>query len=255
MKDLQRVTEKLRIVTHEERSRILLVEDDLAVRKPLTAALELEGYSVTAEADGERAAEIFDPGLFELVIVDVMLPTIDGFEVCRRIRRLGSTPILVVTVRIDTVDAVVGLEAGADDYVRKPFDPTELKARIRALLRRKQAIQEATAGEILRGGDIRIDENAHRVWKGDREIELSAMEFRLLVELVSHQGRVLTRDILIENVWGYDYLGGSRLVDMAVKRLRAKIEDDPAVPRYVHTVRGIGYRLEVSASVDGVTVV
>lgn len=234
----------------EARSHILLVEDDPMVRKSLTTALEVEGYRVTAEEDGAKAVEIFSGRDFDLVIVDVMLPTIDGFEVCRRIRKQASTPIIVVTARIDTVDAVVGLESGADDYVRKPFDMTELKARIRALLRRKQEIQEVTGGESLRAGDIIIDDKAYRVWKGEREIELSATEFRLLVELVSHKGRVLTRDTLIENVWGYDYLGGSRLVDMAVKRLRAKIEEDPAAPRYIHTVRGIGYRLEIPAG-DG----
>ncbi len=228
----------------------MLVEDDPLVRKSLTAALEMEGYSVTAEADGARAVEIFAPGRFDLAIVDVMLPTIDGFEVCRRIRNVASTPIIVVTARIDTVDAVVGLESGADDYVRKPFDMTELKARIRALLRRGTEPRGAAVAETLSAGEIVIDPKAYRVWKRDQEVDLSATEFRLLVELVAHKGRVLTRDILIENVWGYDYLGGSRLVDMAIKRLRAKIEEDPASPRYIHTVRGIGYRLEVPAADD-----
>ncbi|MDP9067251.1 MAG: response regulator transcription factor [Actinomycetota bacterium] len=220
------------------------------VRKSLAAALQLEGYAVTVEEDGVKAVDVFAGGRFDLVIVDVMLPTIDGFEVCRRIRKMASTPIIVVTARIDTVDAVVGLESGADDYVRKPFDMTELKARIRALLRRRSEPQESVVAETLTAGDIVIDPKAYRVWKRDQEVELSATEFRLLLELVSHKGRVLTRDILIENVWGYDYLGGSRLVDMAIKRLRAKIEDDPAAPRYIHTVRGIGYRLEVPAADD-----
>jgi two-component system response regulator MtrA len=179
-----------------------------------------------------------------------MLPSIAGFEVCRRIRKSSSTPIIVVTARIDTVDAVVGLEAGADDYVRKPFDMTELKARIRALLRRQIDAADQNGHEPLRAGDLVIDDRAYRVWKGDGEIELSATEFKLLVELVTHKGRVLTRDVLIENVWGYDYLGGSRLVDMAIKRLRAKIEEDPASPRYIHTVRGIGYRLEAPSRDD-----
>lgn len=228
----------------EPRPRILLVEDDPLVRKALTSALEVEGYAVTREEDGARAVELFASDRFDLVIVDVMLPTIDGFEVCRRIRKSSSVPIIVVTARIDTVDAVVGLESGADDYVRKPFDITELKARIRALLRRKvesppDDVEKIAVGEIV------VDAGAYRAWKRGREVDLSATEFRLLLELVSHPGRVLTRDILIENVWGYDYLGGSRLVDMAIKRLRAKIEDDPASPAYVHTVRGIGYRLEV----------
>jgi two-component system, OmpR family, response regulator MtrA len=230
-------------MSREERPRILLVEDDPAVRKPLSAALELEGYSVTPEEDGARAVERYDPTRFELVIVDVMLPSIDGFEVCRRIRRIGSTPILVVTARIDTVDAVVGLEAGADDYVRKPFDMTELKARIRALLRRHsdKTSEEQTT---LSAGALELDPSAFKAWKRGEELDLSAMEFRLLAELVEHKGRVLTREILIENVWGYDYLGGSRLVDMAVKRLRAKIEDDPSAPVYIQTVRGIGYRFD-----------
>jgi two-component system response regulator MtrA len=230
-----------------EQARILLVEDDPLVSRPLAAALELEGYSVTTEVDGERAVARFDSAPFDLVIVDVMLPSIDGFEVCRRIRKISSAPIIVVTARIDTVDAVVGLESGADDYVRKPFDMTELKARIRALLRRRVEAPEQSGHEPMRAGDLVIDDRAYRVWRGDREIELSATEFKLLVELVSHTGRVLTRDVLIENVWGYDYLGGSRLVDMAIKRLRAKIEEDPAEPRYIQTIRGIGYRLEVPA--------
>ena len=230
-------------MSREERSRILLVEDDPAVRKPLAAALELEGYSVTPEEDGARAVELYDPTRFELVIVDVMLPSIDGFEVCRRIRRVGSTPILVVTARIDTVDAVVGLEAGADDYVRKPFDMTELKARIRALLRR-HSDKNHDEQPTLAAGNLVIDPSAFKAWKRDEELDLSAMEFRLLLELVEHKGRVLSRETLIENVWGYDYLGGSRLVDMAVKRLRAKIEDDPSSPVYVQTVRGIGYRFD-----------
>ena len=232
-------------MSREERSRILLVEDDPAVRKPLAAALELEGYSVTSEEDGARAVERYDPTRFELVIVDVMLPSIDGFEVCRRIRRIGSTPILVVTARIDTVDAVVGLEAGADDYVRKPFDMTELKARIRALLRR-HSDKGREEQPTLAAGTLEIDRSAFKAWKRGEELELSAMEFRLLSELVEHRGRVLTREVLIENVWGYDYLGGSRLVDMAVKRLRAKIEDDPSAPAYIQTVRGIGYRFDPS---------
>lgn len=232
------------MMSREGRSRILLVEDDPAVRKPLAAALELEGYAVTAEEDGARAVELYHPGRFELVIVDVMLPSIDGFEVCRRIRKLGSTPILVVTARIDTVDAVVGLEAGADDYVRKPFDMTELKARIRALLRRHSDKGHEHAPSTLSAGSLVVDASAFKVWKKGQELELSAMEFRLLLELVEHKGRVLTRETLIENVWGYDYLGGSRLVDMAVKRLRAKIEDDPSAPVYIQTVRGIGYRFD-----------
>jgi two-component system response regulator MtrA len=228
-----------------------LVEDDDAVRKPLIAALELEGYRVTPAEDGAAAIEIFNQRDFDLAIVDVMLPTIDGFEVCRRIRARGQTPVLMVTARIDTVDAVVGLESGADDYVRKPFDMTELKARIRALLRRNNDDNShAPTTPTLTCGDIAIDPRSFKAWKKERELDLSAMEFRLLHELVQHQGRVLSRDILIENVWGYDYLGNSRLVDMAVKRLRAKVEDDPADPLYIHTVRGVGYRCDCPETVD-----
>jgi two-component system, OmpR family, response regulator MtrA len=228
-------------------ARILLVEDDEHVSKPLSTALGLEGYGVVAVGDGEQAVSLFAKDPFDLVIVDVMLPSIDGFEVCRRIRELGSTSIIVVTARVDTVDAVVGLESGADDYVRKPFDMTELKARIRALLRRNAKRDEPSGPASLRVGQLFIDEAAFRLWKRGEEVDLSATEFRLLLELVRNKGRVLTRHVLIEHVWGYDYLGSSRLVDMAVKRLRAKIEDDPGSPKYILTVRGIGYRLEVPA--------
>jgi two-component system, OmpR family, response regulator MtrA len=226
-------------------ARILLVEDDEQVSKPLSTALRLEGYEVVAVSDGEQAVTLFSQGGFDLAIVDVMLPSIDGFEVCRRIRDLATTPIIVVTARVDTVDAVVGLESGADDYVRKPFDMTELKARIRALLRRNAGRDGPSGPAPLQVGQLVIDEPAFRIKKRGQEIDLSATEFRLLLELVRNKGRVLTRHVLIEHVWGYDYLGSSRLVDMAIKRLRAKIEDDPASPRYILTVRGIGYRLEV----------
>jgi two-component system response regulator MtrA len=165
----------------------------------------------------------------------------DGYAVCREIRRSHRTPIVMLTARADTVDVVVGLELGADDYVTKPFELPELVARLRAVLRRTAAPADAP---VLRVGDIEIDETAFRARRGDEDIALTATEFRLLCELTRRPGQVFTRELLLELVWGYEYLGDSRLVDVAVQRLRAKVETDPSQPRLITTVRGVGYRLE-----------
>jgi two-component system response regulator MtrA len=221
--------------------RVLLVEDDPAIRDIAAHGLELSGFEVVAESDGRTALIRFRQKPFNLVILDVMLPSLDGFEVCRQIRRDSDVPILMLTAKTDTVDVVVGLEAGADDYVTKPFEMPELIARIRAVLRRAN---EGFGGGILRVGDVEIDPAAFKVSKADRQLLLTATEFRLLLEFAQHVGQVLTRDVLLERIWNYDYLGDSRVVDMAVTRLRQKIEDDPSNPRLLQTVRGVGYRLE-----------
>jgi two-component system response regulator MtrA len=171
-----------------------------------------------------------------------MLPGVDGLEVCREIRRRHRTPIIMLTARTDTVDVVVGLELGADDYVAKPFQPPELLARMRAVLRRGQVT--AAESDVVRVGEVEIDEAAFRATRNGCELSLTATEFRLLCALAHRPGQVFTREMLLELVWGYEYLGDSRLVNVAIQRLRAKIEEDPADPVLITTVRGVGYRLE-----------
>jgi two-component system response regulator MtrA len=223
--------------------RVLVVEDDPSVREVTALGLERAGFRVDAEEDGAGAMDRVraNPTRFDAVVLDLMLPSLDGFEVCREIRRLSRVPIVMVTAKTDLIDVVAGLEAGADDYVRKPFDVPELVARLRAMLRRSK---EAPHGGALFIGDLEIDTRSVSVRKGHREIPLTAMEFRLLVELAQRPGWVFSREVLLERVWDKDYLGDSRLVDMAIKRLREKLEDDPRRPQLIKTVRGMGYRLE-----------
>ncbi len=223
--------------------RILYVEDDDSLRESATLVLERVGFAVTAVGDGQEALDIFSSSRFDLVLLDVMLPSVDGFDVCREIRRTARTPIVMLTARTETAEVVAGLELGADDYVTKPFERSELVARVRAVLRRGVPDNETT---VLRVGGLEIDPDAFRVSNDGVALELTATEFRLLLELVRHSGRVLTRELLLDRVWGYDYLGDSRLVDMAVKRVRDKLGDDPRTPRYITTVRGVGYRFDES---------
>ena len=220
---------------------MLLVEDDASIRESTAIGLERAGLRVITARDGQEAVEAFAKERFDLVILDLMLPGIDGFEVCRRIRRDSGVPIVMLTARADATDVVAGLELGADDYVTKPFDLPVLVARVRAVLRR---ISGETPGTVHRVGDLEIDEGAFSVRRGGRELDLTATELRLLAALARRPGQVFTREMLLETVWGYDYLGDSRLVDVAVQRLRAKVEEDPGRPRRISTVRGVGYRLE-----------
>ncbi len=222
--------------------RVLVVEDDPSVRETATLLLERAGLRVTAVVDGRQALEEVAAARFDLVLLDVMLPSVDGFEVCRAIRRDSQVPIVMLTARSDTADVVAGLELGADDYLTKPFQPAELLARVRAALRRRTA---DVAVPRLQIQDLDIDAPGFRVTQSGRPVELTATEFRLLVELARNAERVVSREGLLERVWGYDYLGDSRLVDMAVKRLRDKLGDDARNPRYITTVRGAGYRLAV----------
>ena len=219
---------------------MLLVEDDPSIREVTALGLEQAGFRVTTAADGRDGLARFRDGSFALVVLDVMLPELDGLEVCREIRRESRVPILMLSARSDTVDVVVGLELGADDYLTKPFELAELVARARAALRR--GTDEPTERPIAVGG-IEIEPAAFRATKAGEELALTATEFRLLLEFAQHPRQVFTRELLLERVWGYDYLGDSRLVDVAVQRLRGKIEDDPKEPRIVLTVRGVGYRL------------
>ena len=218
---------------------MLLVEDDSSIREVATLGLEQAGLKVTAIGDGREGLARFREGGVDLVVLDVMLPSLDGFEVCREIRRESNAPIVMLTARSELHDIVVGLELGADDYITKPFELPELVARVKAVLRR--ASPPDGDGTISIGG-LEIDPGGFTVRKRGVELSLTATEFRLLHELARRPKQVFTRELLLELVWNYDYLGDSRLVDAAIQRLRAKVEDDPKQPELIKTVRGVGYR-------------
>ena len=223
--------------------RVLLVEDDHAISEITARGLSQAGFEVTKEHDGRQSVVRFRTGDFDLVVLDVMLPSLDGLEVCRQMRALSPVPIIMLTAKAETMDVVVGLEAGADDYVTKPFEMPELVARARALLRRMGGSPD---DERLVVGPVEIDVAGHKVFKSGEPLSVSATEFKLLVTLARHAGQVMTREMLLELVWDYGYLGDSRVVDMAIKRLREKVEDDPSEPALIQTVRGVGYRIERS---------
>ena len=220
-------------------ARILLVEDDASIREITKLGLEAAGFSVETAADGDDGLNRFRHSRPDLVVLDVMLPKRDGFEVCRTIRAESAVPVVMLTARTDTVDVVVGLESGADDYVTKPFEMPVLVARLRAALRRARHDEQS---ETVTLGDVSIDVLGHQAARDGEDLQLTPTEFRLLVELAQRPGQVFTRELLLEQVWGYGYLGDSRLVDVAVQRLRAKIERDPSSPELIETVRGVGYR-------------
>ena len=220
---------------------MLLVEDDASIREIATLGLEQAGFRVTATGDGRDALIRFRQGPFDLVVLDVMLPSLDGFEVCKEIRRESQAPIVMLTARSELHDVIVGLELGADDYVTKPFELPELVARMKAVLRRSAA---EPGDHVIAFDGLEIDPAGFTVTREGRELALTATEFRLLLELARRPKQVFTRELLLELVWNYDYLGDSRLVDAAVQRLRAKIEDDPKQPVLIKTVRGVGYRFD-----------
>jgi two-component system, OmpR family, response regulator MtrA len=219
---------------------VLIVEDDASIREVTALGLSRTGLRVSTAVDGREGLAAWRKHEFDAIVLDVMLPGLDGYEVCREIRKSSSIPILMLTARTDTIDVVVGLEAGADDYLKKPFDVPELVARVRVLLRRATAPIEETRMSV---GGLDIDPERFVVRKDGRAVPVTATEFRLLMELARRPGRVFTREMLLDRVWNYSYLGDSRLVDVAVQRLRAKVEDDPAHPRLIRTVRGAGYKL------------
>ncbi len=218
---------------------ILLVEDDPSIRETTTIGLEQAGFRVDTAADGRAGLTAFRRRRPDLVVLDIMLPYVDGLEVIRAIRAESSVPVVMLTARAETVDVVVGLESGADDYVTKPFEMPVLVARIRAALRRAHQLEPA---ETVTLGDVHVDVLGHRVTRGGDEVALTPTEFRLLVELARRPGQVFTREMLLERVWDIGYLGDSRLVDVAVQRLRAKLEVAPGAPAVIETVRGVGYR-------------
>jgi two-component system response regulator MtrA len=221
--------------------RLLLVEDDASIREIGSIGLKAAGFQVVTAADGRQGLAQARSGGFDAVILDVMLPSLDGFEVCREIRKFSRVPIVMLTARTDLIDVVVGLESGADDYVKKPFELPELIARLRAVLRRAASPAEDT---VVAAGRLEVDPAGFTVRKDGIELALTATEFRLLVELARRPGQVFTRELLLQRVWDYAYVGDSHLVDVAIQRLRAKVEDDPSHPAMIKTVRGVGYRLD-----------
>ena len=219
---------------------VLVIEDDARIRRMVQMTLRREGFEVAEAATGEDGLVRLAGHPYDVVLLDLRLPGMDGFEVCREIRRTSTTPVIMVTARSDSDDVVAGLEAGADDYVTKPFVPKELVARVRALTRRSRDAEELP---VIAVGDLEISPLAGSVTRDGRSLDLTRTEFRLFTELASDRGRVLSREELLQRVWGYDYFGDSRLVDVHIRRLRKKIEADPANPEVVTTVRGMGYRV------------
>jgi len=228
-----------------ESHRILVVDDEPIIVKTVQAYLEKEGYAVHTALDGPaalKAARAFRP---DLIVLDIMLPGLNGIEVLRRLRQESDVYVLMLTAKADETDKIVGLTVGADDYLTKPFSPRELVARVKAILRRGRG---GDMGELaLVFGRLRIEPDARRVWKDDQPVELTSTEFDLLHALARHHGQVLSREQLIEQVWGYDYYGDERVVDVHIGRIRKKVEDDPANPTLIVTVRGVGYRFEALA--------
>ncbi len=223
--------------------RILIIEDEPTLVATLRYNLERDGYQVTSASDGAEGVAAARAQRPDLVLLDLMLPTMDGFEVCRLLRRQTSAPILMLTAKSDEVDKVVGLELGADDYVTKPFSMRELLARVRALLRRAEAAPREE-GELLVAGDLEIDLRKRVASRQGERLNLKPKEFELLLFFLRNRGRAFTREQLLNQIWGYDFVGDTRTVDVHVRWLRQKIEDDPGKPTLLLTVRGVGYRFE-----------
>jgi two-component system response regulator RegX3 len=225
---------------------VLVVEDEDSFVDALTVGLQREGFRVQVARDGAEALELFDLVEPDLVLLDLMLPRISGVDVCRQLRARSTVPIIMVTAKSSEIDTVVGLEVGADDYVSKPYRMRELVARMRAALRRAPADDAlAPSEDALEVGDVRLDPDRHEVVVRGAEVSLPLKEFELLELLLANAGRVLTRETLIDRIWGVDYVGDTKTLDVHVKRLRAKVEDDPSTPRRIVTIRGLGYKYEV----------
>lgn len=225
-------------------SKILIVEDEEALSDPLAFLLGREGFQTVVVDNGLDALPTFERGGADLVLLDVMLPGMPGTEVCRKLREVSSVPIIMLTAKDSELDKVFGLELGADDYVTKPYSARELIARIRAVLRRRSAEPDMPMDAVLTGGPVRMDIDRHVVTVNGEEVPMPLKEFELLEILLRNVGRVMTRGQLIERVWGADYVGDTKTLDVHIKRLRSKIEPDSSAPRYVVTVRGLGYKFE-----------
>ena len=225
-------------------SKILIVEDEEALSDPLAFLLGREGFQTIVVDNGLDAPPVFDREGADLVLLDVMLPGMSGMEVCRKLREVSSVPIIMLTAKDSELDKVLGLELGADDYVTKPYSARELIARIRAVLRRRSAETDSATESVLQGGPVRMDIDRHVVTVNGEEISMPLKEFELLEILLRNVGRVMTRGQLIERVWGADYVGDTKTLDVHIKRLRSKIEPDSSAPQYVVTVRGLGYKFE-----------
>ena len=225
--------------------KILVVDDEKVLVKGIKFNLESEGYQVEVGYDGEEAVELARGGGFDLIILDLMMPKIDGLQACMRIREFSNVPIIMLTARSEDTDKIIGFECGADDYITKPFNILELKARVRALLRRAgMAAQQMGGGRKLVIGHITLDPDARAAWKDGKSVDLTAKEFDLMELLMRNPGRVYSRENLLNVVWGYEYAGDYRTVDVHVRRLREKLELDPANPQYILTKWGVGYYLK-----------
>jgi len=228
-----------------EQPTVLVVEDEESFVEALVVGLKREGFRVRVARDGLEALEVFDASRPDLVLLDVMLPRMSGVDVCRELRTKSRVPIVMVTAKASEIDTVVGLEVGADDYVTKPYRLRELVARMRAVLRRAPPEEESeTSADILEVGDVRLDPERHEVVVRGEEIALPLKEFEVLELLLDNAGRVLTRETLIDRVWGPHYVGDTKTLDVHIKRLRAKVEEDPSHPTRITTIRGLGYRYE-----------
>ena len=223
-------------------AKILVVDDERVLVKGMKFNLENEGYEVTTGSNGEEAVELARAGEFDLILLDLMMPVIDGLQACMKIREFSNVPIIMLTARSEDADKIIGFECGADDYITKPFNILELKARIRALLRRAGASeQKGKAAGRLEAGEIALDSGSRSAWKGGQPVELTVKEFDLVELMMKNPGRVYSRENLLNLVWGYEYMGDFRTVDVHVRRLREKLEPDPANPRYILTKWGVGY--------------
>lgn len=231
--------------------KILIVDDEPHIVELVKYNLLQDGYDVVTAYDGSEAVTRAHDSHPDLIILDLMLPYIDGLEVCRRIRRESSVPILMLTAKDGELSRVVGLEIGADDYVTKPFSPRELTARVRAILRRAAREDAPPTPGPFRGGRLTLTPESHEVTLDGRPVDLTAKEFELLHVVMSHPNRVFTRDFLLEHIWGYDYYGSTRTVDMHISRLREKIEDNPASPTHIVTIRGVGYKFKTDTAPRG----
>ncbi len=221
--------------------KVLLVDDEKTLAKALKFNLEKEGYQVDCAYDGEEALAKVEEISPDLIVLDLMLPKLDGFEVCQKVRRNHNIPIIMLTAKTEDIDKILGLELGADDYMTKPFNPRELAARIKAIFRRSAAAASAT-GHLVEVHGLKVDLFRHKAWVRGDEVDLTAKEFALLSLLIANPGRVYSREQLLKQVWGYDYYGDARTVDVHIRHLREKLEEDPANPRFVVTVWGSGYK-------------